>query len=140
MDLDNCKLINDTHGHSAGDQVLRDVGILLKNQTRTGDVVVRMGGEEFIFILSNTNVKGAKVFADRIRALVAKLTWYGDHTSFNVTMSIGITERNNRTGDEDLIIRELLREADHALYKCKDLGKNQTRLFTDLATDNKKKP
>ncbi|MCZ6525270.1 MAG: sensor domain-containing diguanylate cyclase [Gammaproteobacteria bacterium] len=136
LDLDNFKLINDTHGHSAGDQVLKDVGILLKNQTRTGDVVVRMGGEEFIFILSNTHMKGAKVFAERIRTLVAELTWYGDHTSFDVTMSIGITERNNRTGDEDLIIRELLREADHALYECKDLGKNQTKLFADLASES----
>ena len=95
-----------------------------------------MGGEEFIFILPNTHVQGAKVFADRIRTSVAELTWYGDHTSFDVTMSIGIAERNNRTGDEDLIIRELLREADHALYKCKDLGKNQTKLFADLASES----
>ena len=98
LDLDDFKLINDTHGHSAGDQVLKDVGILLKNQIRTGDVVVRMGGEEFIFILPNTHVQGAKVFADRIRTSVAELTWYGDHTSFDVTMSIGIAEQSLLAG------------------------------------------
>lgn len=135
LDLDNFKLINDTHGHSAGDQVLKDIGILLKNQTRTDDVVARMGGEEFIFILPNTPPQGATIFADRIRTLVAELTWYGDHTSFAVTMSIGITERNNRTGDEDSIIHELLKEADQALYECKDLGRNQTKLFADFAPD-----
>lgn len=131
LDLDDFKMINDNHGHEAGDHVIKDVGALLKSQTRTGDVVARMGGEEFVFVLQGTDINGAKIFAERIRKSVEKLTWYLDHVTFDVTMSIGISGLNDREEDEQDMLKTLLNEADKALYKCKSTGKNRVISFWD---------
>lgn len=132
LDLDNFKQINDTHGHVSGDQVLKDVGNILGQQIRTGDLVARIGGEEFVFALPCTNLNGARKFADRIREKVAELTWYLDDSSFQVTISIGISEMNERDMDIDLLTHELLGESDQALYACKSLGKNQVSTYSEL--------
>lgn len=131
LDLDNFKQINDTHGHESGDQVLKDVGNILSKQIRTGDIVARIGGEEFVFALPCTTINGARKFADRIREMVAELTWYLDESSFQVTLSIGISEMGEREMDIEQLIHELLDESDRALYMCKELGKNQVSIFSE---------
>lgn len=132
LDLDNFKEINDTHGHDAGDRVLTDIGHILKQQTRAGDVVARLGGEEFVFALPNTGINGARKFAERIRKKVEELTWFLDETSFAVTISIGITEAEDRIESADVTIKTLLKESDLALYECKDLGRNQVTVFAEM--------
>ncbi|MFQ5661134.1 MAG: diguanylate cyclase [Gammaproteobacteria bacterium] len=137
LDLDSFKQINDTHGHESGDHVLKDVGQLLNKETRTGDIVARLGGEEFAFVLPSTDTQGASKFAERIRRSVAELTWYYDKSNFNITMSIGITGLNNRKCEADIILQEMLKESDQALYQCKRQGKNQVTVFSKL---EKEKP
>lgn len=130
LDLDNFKSINDSHGHEYGDHVLKDVGALLKQQTRTGDIIARMGGEEFAFALPNTDLKGARQFAERIRKSVESLSWSKNAQQFGVTMSIGITGLNERDDEPDKILNDLYKEADQALYDCKGQGRNQVIIFS----------
>ena len=130
LDLDNFKSINDSYGHEYGDRVLKDIGKLLAKQTRAGDVVARLGGEEFAFALPNTDLGGAQQFAERIRQNVEELSWSKKGTKFNVTMSIGITELGSREGEIEWLMNELYSEADRALYSCKGRGRNQVIIFS----------
>lgn len=131
LDLDNFKSINDSYGHEYGDIVLKDIGALLKKQTRTGDVVARLGGEEFAFALPNTDLDGAQLFAERIRDRVEQLSWSKNEKHFGVTMSIGITELNKRDNEPEKIINTLYTEADQALYSCKGQGRNRVIVFSE---------
>jgi len=131
MDLDNFKTINDTYGHDAGDQVLKDVARVLGDETRTGDIVARLGGEEFVFVLPGTGAQGARVFAERLRKKVAGLVWFLDNSEIQVTISIGISDLDGRAGDLQDLVHLLLEEADQALYSCKDKGKNQVVIYAE---------
>jgi diguanylate cyclase (GGDEF)-like protein/PAS domain S-box-containing protein len=117
-DLDNFKLINDTYGHVAGDDVLRSFGQLLKAECRTGDLVARYGGEEFVLLCADCGNAAAARRAEELRRLVSELPQpaLGGNP---VTASFGVTEL--QPGDT---AESMLRRADRALLEAKNLGRN----------------
>ncbi len=120
LDIDHFKAINDTHGHESGDLVLAGIGQLLAHSCRLGDVVARVGGEEFLVLLPDTATDGTYVVAEKIRCAIAAMRV--DGLSAPVTASIGATALRS-TDDSSA---HLLRRADSALYAAKHAGRNQT--------------
>jgi len=124
VDADNFKNINDTYGHPAGDQVLRDLARCIVRSTREQDFDFRYGGEEFSVLLPATDAVAGNFVAERIRELVQKTLFTAGETKVNMTVSIGVAScpANAQT------IRTLVVEADKALYEAKRAGKNQVVL------------
>lgn len=125
IDIDNFKQINDKPGwgHSIGDEVLREVSARIKSCVRDNDLAVRHGGEEFIVVLTGTNVEVGKIVAERIRASIAeeKIIISAEPGYVNCTVSIGdAVMRENEDSPEDLINR-----SDRMLYQAKTTGKNK---------------
>lgn len=121
VDIDHFKSINDTHGHDAGDSVLQQVASILDRSTRGGDYVFRMGGEEFLIVLVDTDLEGSRLFAERLRQAVAKESMLATaDTLLNVTVSVGVTLHD---GHPDYL--RSLQRADQALYQAKRGGRNQ---------------
>lgn len=121
IDIDNFKKVNDTHGHLMGDDVLKKLGYILKSNTRNIDIVARWGGEEFAIILVETDLDGAKIFAERLRKTVENYDF-----GFQVTISLGIVSTC-----DDLSLDELLTQADEALYAAKE-KKNRVITYSKL--------
>ena len=125
VDIDHFKAINDTYGHSAGDEALKSLVLTLQAQLRTGDSVGRYGGEEFIVVLSDTGEKDAFMVAERLRKNIAKLKIATpDKRTFSMTVSMGLVES---THNQD--INQLIQYADKALYIAKDSGRNRTVVY-----------
>ncbi|MEA3228199.1 MAG: GGDEF domain-containing protein [Campylobacterota bacterium] len=120
FDLDNFKLVNDNFGHDAGDIILTAFATILKKEIRTVDIVGRFGGEEFLALLSETDLKGALTFAEKIRSKVEKARFLYKGDRINITVSCGISERK-RVKSFDAT----LKLADTNLYKAKEGGRNQ---------------
>jgi diguanylate cyclase (GGDEF)-like protein len=124
LDLDHFKNLNDQHGHPAGDEALHTIGRLLSSVCRKTDFVARYGGEEFAVILVDTDVAGAKEFAERLRMRIEAEPW----PYRAVTASIGIA-----SGSGGLVVAaELIRQADGALYFSKERGRNQATHWVDM--------
>ncbi|MFN0117104.1 MAG: GGDEF domain-containing protein [Elusimicrobiota bacterium] len=123
IDIDYFKKVNDTYGHPIGDLVLIQVAKILKQSVRWADLVGRLGGEEFIIILTETNAKSAYEIAERIRERVHMEKFIFDDHVIHSTISIGITTFPSRflNGKNDI-----LRVADEMLYKAKKSGRNKT--------------
>ena len=121
MDLDHFKRVNDSHGHDAGDFVLREIGALLRSLVRGEDVPARFGGEEFTVILSNTDVEGARRFAERVRKGVEELSLHYRGVSIPVTSSLGYGTYPESGATTD----SLLKAVDEALYRAKSSGRNR---------------
>jgi diguanylate cyclase (GGDEF)-like protein len=122
-DIDNFKLVNDTHGHVAGDVVLKEVAARIQGSIRNYDAAGRYGGEEFLVILPCCDTDQAVVTAERIRiALESKPVDYGGGFQ-NVTASFGIT---SLPGGVACAPEKLIRTADEALYEAKSIGRNRT--------------
>jgi diguanylate cyclase len=119
FDLDDFKKVNDTHGHLAGDMVLRLLSKRIKDNIRNEDYLARYGGEEFVLILAYTNLKDGLISANRIKKLVSETAYPDLPEDFRMTISMGIT-RYQPLEDIDM----LMRRADDALYKAKKSGKN----------------
>ncbi|MGN0919445.1 MAG: diguanylate cyclase [Alphaproteobacteria bacterium] len=124
LDIDHFKHVNDTFGHDMGDVVLKRVADILNQAHRDSDIIARYGGEEFIVFLSNTDVEGAKIAAERIRSSVEQAVIMAGDTQVPVTISLGIT--NSQNGD----IAAMTKEADIALYHSKENGRNQATVYT----------
>lgn len=120
IDIDHFKLINDTHGHSRGDQVLREVAARIQSVCRESDLSFRYGGEEFVVVLRNTNASGASIIAERLRQEIAKLR-FGKNNEISTTVSIGVGSRGQ--GRENM--EAVFEEADQALYEAKAKGRNR---------------
>lgn len=123
LDIDYFKAINDQHGHLVGDDILRQMGMVLSGAVRTIDVVARYGGEEFVLILPETATEGAVVFAERLRERVEQHGFdLGGGRTFHLTCSVGVaTFPSSRVSStEDLFAR-----ADEALYRAKSGGRNK---------------
>lgn len=120
-DIDDFKAINDTHGHLAGDHVLKELAGHLKEALRKTDMVARYGGEEFALILPETDAQGGVVATERIRKMVASLRVYYEGLQLAVTMSFGTA---SLVPLEVVPKKELIRRADVALYGAKKKGKN----------------
>ncbi len=112
FDLDNFKQYNDTLGHLAGDEVLSAVGDVLAGETRAMNLVARYGGDEFLAVLSDTSVEGARQHADRVAARVAKHPSLGPA---GITLSAGVAGFDDRTSS----IAELIQAADEDMYRSK---------------------
>ena len=124
LDVDHFKKYNDSHGHPAGDEVLKGVARLLKETLRTEDFTARYGGEEFAAILPVTAIEAALGLAERFRSAVATYNFPNQQ----VTVSIGLAEY--LTGEDTP--ESLVTKADHALYAAKHSGRNRVFLANDL--------
>ncbi|MGA2196903.1 MAG: diguanylate cyclase [Bryobacteraceae bacterium] len=124
-DLDRFKSINDTHGHQGGDTVLREAAHRMKSAIRRYDALGRYGGEEFLFVLPGCQDAGAFAQAERIRETVAAEPFAAGNRAFPVTCSIGVSYRALPDLEDAAV---LVREADMALYRAKNLGRNQVAM------------
>lgn len=127
LDLDHFKPINDTYGHGVGDQVLRRFARLVHDSLREADYTGRLGGEEFVLVLSQTGLEEAWQVAERLRASLEKQLFNDLHPDLRVTVSIGVSEY--RMGEQ---IDDALNRADGCLYKAKDSGRNRVICETHL--------
>ena len=118
IDLDKFKNINDTYGHSVGDQVLSTLGNLLEGETREEDLAARIGGEEFAVLLNQTDIEQARSYAERIRRKVSELEL--EDVPSQISASLGISCR--RKGDTT---ESIMKRADSALYEAKEAGRNK---------------
>ncbi len=124
FDLDHFKRVNDTHGHLAGDEVLRDVAALVQRLVRAEDVFARFGGEEFVLLVRGIEHGNVARFAERVRSAVERLEVAFETVVLRVTVSLGhasITELPDAQRDAD----GLLGLADERLYKAKSAGRNR---------------
>ncbi len=128
IDIDHFKAVNDTHGHLAGDSVLRAVSDLLRDLLREYAVVGRVGGEEFVILLPQTDEADSVSIAERLRAHVAALSIpVRDGAAFvRLTISIGVAALDSIGGE----VTDLLTAADAALYFAKEAGRNRTHVAT----------
>ncbi|MBN2896727.1 MAG: diguanylate cyclase [Campylobacterales bacterium] len=120
FDLDHFKSINDTFGHDAGDAVLAGFAKMLKQECRNVDIIGRFGGEEFVALLSDTDLEGALIFANKVREHVAKTRFLYKGERIDVTVSAGVAQRINHTS-----LKAVLGSADEHLYSAKRNGRNR---------------
>ncbi|TLS67196.1 diguanylate cyclase [Mariprofundus erugo] len=120
IDIDHFKLINDTWGHNQGDIVLREVSRCVLDHCRAADIPVRLGGEEFIIFSQNSDIANSLRFAERLRALIAGLTWAEPMHGKQISASFGVAHRRKGEGLSDFIER-----IDSALYRAKESGRNR---------------
>jgi two-component system, cell cycle response regulator len=123
FDLDHFKRVNDTHGHAAGDDVLQELAARTVNSVRSVDLVARLGGEEFVVVMPETDLAIAAAVAERLRLAVAREPFVvrASGEKLPVTISIGVTAANGKEEDRDRI----LKRADDALYTAKTRGRDQ---------------
>jgi diguanylate cyclase (GGDEF)-like protein len=122
IDIDHFKQLNDTHGHLAGDMVLREVSRMLREGVRETDTVARYGGEEFAIVMPDTHVDGAVFRAERLRKNAEAMKFPGQGPSFRITISIGIAAYSSGTP------HNLIASADQALYEAKRSGRNRVKV------------
>ena len=133
MDVDHFKRVNDNHGHLIGDEVLRALATELRQQVRESDVVGRFGGEEFTALLPCTGDAGAYGIAERLRAGAGRMSVPAADARIRVTVSIGMAVLGQHGHD----LFELLAAADMALYKAKDAGRDQVRVYAHASGNAK---
>jgi diguanylate cyclase len=119
-DLDYFKKINDTFGHLAGDEALKHFVNIIKRNLRKSDYVFRIGGEEFLILLPNTELKDAVEIVERIRKDLEENPLHYDGKEIKITASFGLAEV-----DKEKYINEIIKKADEKLYKAKESGRNK---------------
>ncbi len=124
FDIDHFKQVNDTYGHSAGDEVLKKLSNLIAQNIRTSDIFARWGGEEFILVLPETSLFDAVILAEKLRK---KIEEYDFEKPPHLTCSFGVTDMNEHEDE-----KEMLRRVDEFLYRAKELGRN--RIVSDIET------
>jgi diguanylate cyclase (GGDEF)-like protein len=129
LDIDHFKRINDTWGHSAGDEVLRAIGKLLRESCRVYDVPGRYGGEEFCIVLPETRLGNTNIVAERIRQRLESTALSCGDGSIVVTVSIGIAGMEEPAENEILSPAALIDRADRALYSAKSRGRNRIEMW-----------
>ena len=123
FDVDHFKAINDNYGHDCGDVVLSSTAHCIKEALRASDIVFRYGGEEFVILLGDTSLDGAKVIAERIRENIENHTVAYGLELIKVTASLGLSSlRGNDNSDM------LVKRADNAMYRAKENGRNQVQV------------
>jgi diguanylate cyclase (GGDEF)-like protein len=134
-DIDHFKQVNDVHGHPAGDHILKTVAEVLKGASRETDIIGRFGGEEFICILHNTDQKGALIFAERFRKKIEATKMQFAGKDIPVTVSLGTATMRMKWDAEltaQVAAKEIINQADTALYLAKANGRNQTWQFENV--------
>ncbi len=125
LDLDRFKIVNDTCGHAAGDELLRQVANLLKDQVRSADAVARLGGDEFGLLLNNCPTQQGLRIADTIRQKLEEFRFIWQDKIFTVGVSIGLVGIDTETAD----LASLLNAADAACYAAKNAGRNRVHIY-----------
>jgi diguanylate cyclase (GGDEF)-like protein len=128
LDIDYFKKVNDTYGHQTGDAILKSLSYLLKHRVRESDIVGRYGGEEFAVILPYTTLDDAVKIIEEIRKKFANLVHSDGQQEFHTTFSAGVCQYL-----EGMSVTELIENADEALYKAKENGRNQTMRCSELS-------
>ena len=132
-DLDRFKRINDERGHQTGDEVLQHFAQLARSTVRPSDWIARYGGEEFVIVLPETDLAGAAVAAEKLRALCAERPFPTSTGEIAVTASFGVAELRieSLTQSDDASAQALLRRADAALYTSKNEGRNRVTVTSE---------
>lgn len=125
IDLDQFKIVNDTCGHTAGDELLKQLPHIFHNILRSGDIVARLGGDEFGILLDNCNINQAADIANKVRQAIKDFRFVWDDKSFEIGASIGVVAINADSVD----ISEMMSSADIACYAAKDSGRNLIHVF-----------
>lgn len=125
IDLDQFKVVNDTVGHIAGDEMLRQISHLIESVSRESDMLARLGGDEFGLILIGCNLKHAEITADKIRQQISEFRFTWEDKLFQTGASIGLVEIN-----KDLVDPNVLSLADLACYTAKDFGRNRIHIYS----------
>lgn len=133
LDIDHFKPINDRFGHAAGDSVLIDIAELLIEHTRSDDIVIRLGGEEFMIIFPNSGIEAASAAAENLGKVVSSTEFEALPEDWRVTMSIGIAAAPPFDGVELIAI------ADHAMYEAKRAGRNNVVVGDEALIDGERK-
>jgi diguanylate cyclase (GGDEF)-like protein len=120
MDIDHFKLVNDKHGHVAGDKTLIELTRLLLNLTPNGSICCRYGGEEFLVIIPNSELAAIQTLAEQIRQAVSINPFQYENEEIHITISLGVVQTN--LTDSNLLA--VLARADQALYRAKSAGRN----------------
>jgi diguanylate cyclase (GGDEF)-like protein len=123
IDIDFFKKVNDTYGHSAGDEVLKEVAATIQHNIRTTDMLFRYGGEEFVVLLTNSDCDDSSVIADRILESVREINMDVAEQKMDLSVSIGLACRNKL--DDGMT---LFKRADKAMYEAKNKGRDQLRV------------
>jgi diguanylate cyclase (GGDEF)-like protein len=126
MDLDFFKKVNDNYGHLAGDEVLKNTALVIKNALRASDLLGRYGGEEFVVVISDTEKANVLNLAERIRESIANSPCIYNCIKIPCTVSIGVASIF-----DDCTVESLIDRADKGLYMAKNSGRNRVVLFTD---------
>ena len=125
-DLDHFKSINDTYGHNTGDYVLLQVSNILKENSRKTDMAFRWGGEEFLFLLTGTELKGGLITGEKIRTKIEETVFEHNDQILPITMSLGISVYK-----EGQVMEDCIKEADENLYSAKQAGRNRLHPHPD---------
>ncbi|MDM9621854.1 sensor domain-containing diguanylate cyclase [Rhizobium sp. S96] len=131
LDVDHFKSVNDTYGHAAGDEVLRAVAATCRANLRAGDLLGRLGGEEFCIVLPHIDREGAIAVAEKVRAAISSQPIQGDFGSLSVTASFGVSSLSIVTKDIDT----LLAQADAAMYHAKHSGRNRCVSWASIGAE-----
>ncbi len=126
LDLDQFKLVNDTCGHSAGDELLRQISVLLANRMRDRDTLARLGGDEFGLLLENCSLADANQITNSLLKLVGDYRFIYEDKIFNIGVSIGLVVINSSFEN----VSDIIHAADMACYSAKQAGRNQSFLFS----------
>ncbi|WP_159017079.1 bifunctional diguanylate cyclase/phosphodiesterase [Cognatiluteimonas profundi] len=131
IDLDQFKLINDTSGHLAGDQLLSQLALVMAEQLRGGDILARLGGDEFGILAHEITHEGAQALAERLRSRVEGYIYIWEQRSYTISASLGVVMLD-RPG---LTLADVLSHADSACYMAKDRGRNRIHFYSEQADE-----
>ena len=130
IDIDHFKEVNDTYGHSCGDEVLKSVSHTIRGMLRKYDVIARYGGEEFLTLLPETDLEGASIVAERFRKKIENMTVVYGNLSIKVTITLGVARFDSALGADKSI-----QLADKALYEGKETGRNKVVIWDPEKTE-----
>lgn len=130
IDLDQFKFVNDTCGHTAGDELLHQVSNIMEEKLRQRDTLARIGGDEFAVLMEHCKIKQAMRVADLIREAVEEFRFVWEEQSFNIGASIGVTPINILSANAT----EIMKQADAACYAAKESGRNRVHLYHEKDT------
>jgi diguanylate cyclase (GGDEF)-like protein/PAS domain S-box-containing protein len=125
LDLDQFKVVNDTCGHIAGDELLKLIAVTLRSQIRESDLIARLGGDEFGILLRNCNLEKAKIIINKTKNAINDIRFVWDDKSFNIGLSVGIVRINKHSGN----LYHILSAADTSCYVAKDEGRNRFHVY-----------
>ncbi|MES2207567.1 MAG: EAL domain-containing protein [Pseudomonadota bacterium] len=127
LDLDQFKIVNDTCGHIAGDELLRQLTVLLRDKLRKNDLLARLGGDEFGILLQNCTTEPAKDIAELVRQTISDFNFVWLDKKFPIGVSIGLVSFTNG----DSLLPDIMRMADAACYVAKDMGRNRIHVYSN---------